>query len=108
METNNILAKFDQIAEDYRRHFKPATVFSQLLLSIKGSICTILQKDNPEKYYIVQSGDKFGISESIVNQLMDHAYNRGLEAGKQRGYDAGYSECRSEVAILLGLSDETD
>jgi hypothetical protein len=40
--------------------------------------------------------------------LMDHAYNRGLEAGKQRGYDAGYSECRSEVAILLGLSDETD
>jgi hypothetical protein len=78
-------------------------VLSQMLLRYKMTISSILEKRDKNKYYSLQSGDKFAMSECTVNQLMKFAFERGFDAGKQVGSDEGYDKARYEIRALLDL-----
>lgn len=79
----------------------------QYILGCKSDWSGVLETLGDE-YYYVRHGDKFGLSEMMVNQLMTLAYNKGRNDAKEPHYDAGYNKAMQDVAHKLGFSNEHD
>jgi hypothetical protein len=75
----------------------------QFTLAFKDSLSVILEEMDKEKYYCVRSGNKFGLSEMMVNQLMEFMYAKGKEHGISQGKTTGYSNAMKDVAEKLGF-----
>lgn len=79
----------------------------QYLLRCKSSWIALLQKVNKETYFTFHDDKRrFGISETIVNQLMHLAYQKGLQHNNQKDYQKGYDAAMKDVAQKLGLDHE--
>ena len=64
----------------------------QHILNRKGAWSGVLETLNKEDFYYVRSGQKFGFSEKMVNQLMTLSYKQGMIDGKTSSYNAGYDQ----------------
>lgn len=75
----------------------------QFLLHWKTGLITILEAKDKDEYYCVRSGEKFGISERMVDQMMKFCYEQGTENGIRQGEFKGYETAMKEVADKLGF-----
>ena len=79
---------------------------SQEILALKHGGISAWCKKNPEIYYTFcgePRHKKFGFCESLVNQLMKLAYERGEASGKNQGYVKGYQTCENDIREKLGF-----
>jgi hypothetical protein len=89
---------------------KPADEIAQNVLHMKDvgtaafddSIhCTMFTGD-------VEGTMRFGFTESMVNQLMQYAYDCGTRDIDKKSYDAGFHACWEDTKNRLGLIDPED
>lgn len=81
-----MLEELDKFAQEIKPLVKPGDI-PQYILWWKSGVSDNLIKLDSEKYYFIQSGQKFGFSEAMVNELMKFAYERGIDAGKIKNID---------------------
>ena len=79
---------------------------SQDILFWKMGCCEVLEKRDVKDFYTIRQNEKFGFSELLVNELMQFAYERGLEQGIRQGEIKGHNDAMKEVADKLGFSQD--
>lgn len=87
---------------------------SQDALYLKNVVAERFE-DN-DRYYTFSANGKFGFSESLVNQMIEHAimYGASRTYSKKvaeshsflRGKEEGYSECRQKLKEIFGFLDD--
>lgn len=75
----------------------------QFLLRYKHTISNNFVEKNPDKYFFVTEGKKFGLSECLVNQLMAFSYELGRGHGEREGKVIGYRDAMDDAKERLGF-----
>lgn len=78
----NLQKEIDEFARELAPRLKDKEEIPQHILWKKMAIISLLQKQDSKKYYSFSQGEKFGLSENIVNQLMKFCYEEGIRNGK--------------------------
>lgn len=100
----NFQKQLDELAADLAPRLKDKEEIPQHILWKKMAIVQLLQRQDSQKYYSFSQGEKFGLSESIVNQLMKFCYEEGVRNGKKNvDYKKFYE---SPIERLRDLADE--
>jgi len=103
---SNWYADYCERVRKEAENVKPVKEVGQNILHLKAIGSKAFE--NEDECFVFNSGDKFGFSERLVNQLMQFAFDQGRKDIDEKSFNIGHEQCWQEVIGKLGVIEKED